>query len=626
MTLGPAAQHSPRAITVAQLCRDAASDVLRRWRTLLLAQAVLKLCALLLLAPMTAAIADVLISFSGSSSVGNTAIAAFIKTVPGMVAVVVLPCLFVATSIFDLAMMLMLIETDGDDRPRSNVWAALAGTLGRVHHLLGVAVAFVSGGTAVILPFVLVGALVYWILLSGTDINYYLDAKPPRFLFAVVIAIALGIAALGACAWLAIRWFFAVPICLLERTGPLESLRVSAVRSCRQSKSIIAAIAAWLLLRFILAGTMLLLLGILNRLALARIHNVTTALWLMAVLLIIDTLAMAIVTALDRIVFAELMSGLYRSSRAGSHEPVAAFERPATQPSHGLLRARGRLVALGLVFSSLVAFATVHAELMASQFGSPQRVFVTAHRAGPLRAPENSLAALRQAIAEGADYAEIDVQLSADGTPFVVHDRDLRRVAGQSTIIAQAHDDELRSADIGSRFSSEFAGERLATLEEFIDAARGHIRLSVELKYYGPDPRLVPCVVQILRDKHSTDQASIISLEYDALRQVRRLDPELRLGYLVAARLGDVTRSDVEFLSVEKRALNRQLQKQAAARGLRIAVWTVNDRDEMVRLLARGAEDLVTDDPAVAIETAKWYRNLDEIELMLLRFRERLSP
>src|SRR5262249_2835558 len=112
-------------------------------------------------------------------------------------------------------------------------------------------------------------------------------------------------------------------------------------------------------------------------------------------------------------------------------------------------------------------------------------VKVTAQRGHARAAPENTLSAVRAAIASGADYAEVDVQQTADGVVVLLHDRDLKRVAGVSRRLDELSYDEVRRLDVGSWFSPAFAGERVPTLVEVIDLCRGRIRLNIELKFFG---------------------------------------------------------------------------------------------------------------------------------------------
>src|SRR5262249_58570925 len=107
---------------------------------------------------------------------------------------------------------------------------------------------------------------------------------------------------------------------------------------------------------------------------------------------------------------------------------------------------------------------------------------VTAHRGSSRDAPENTLAAIRKAIEQGADYAEIDIHLTADGVPVLLHDEDLQRLAG----VARRPDEltlaELQRIDVGSRFSHAFAGEAGPTPAEVIDSTRGRSRPNIQLK------------------------------------------------------------------------------------------------------------------------------------------------
>ena len=97
-------------------------------------------------------------------------------------------------------------------------------------------------------------------------------------------------------------------------------------------------------------------------------------------------------------------------------------------------------------------------------------IVVVAHRGCERLAPENTLSAFRKAIEIGADFAELDVQETVNGVVVVYHDRDLMRLAGDPRRITDLTFAEARKIDLGRRFSPEFAGERIPTLAEVIDA------------------------------------------------------------------------------------------------------------------------------------------------------------
>src|SRR5205807_465231 len=154
------------------------------------------------------------------------------------------------------------------------------------------------------------------------------------------------------------------------------------------------------------------------------------------------------------------------------------------------------------------------------------------------------------------------------------------------------------------------------TLEQFIDAARGHIKLNIELKYYRHrGQHLAEKVVRLLQKHDFTAQAVVTSLSYDALVQVRRLDRRVKTGFIVAAQLGDLTRLDVDFLSINQSLATPELLARAAKHDLGVHVWTIDRRADMLRLLHRGVDNLISDEPALAVEVVAWYQSLSDLEV-----------
>ena len=216
--------------------------------------------------------------------------------------------------------------------------------------------------------------------------------------------------------------------------------------------------------------------------------------------------------------------------------------RSAAPPRH---QSAQRIAALGLCLGIPLA-SVVQAVWSIDEFTMARSVAVTAHRAGSLRAPENTLAALKQAIAEGADYVEIDVQETRDGEVVVLHDADLRRVAGVPTSIWEVRYEDIVDLDVGSWFDPRFSGERIPTLRAFAAAARGRMRINVELKVSGHEVDLARRVIAILRELDMLDEVVLSSLDANILRQVRQTDPTIRIGFIVAAGLGRLAAVDQE--------------------------------------------------------------------------------
>ena len=146
---------------------------------------------------------------------------------------------------------------------------------------------------------------------------------------------------------------------------------------------------------------------------------------------------------------------------------------------------------------------------------------------------------MRQAITDGADFAEIDVQTTADGELVVLHDGDLMRMAGDSRRLRDLTLSQAKELDVGKKFKAEFVGERIPTLAEVIGLSRGRIQLNIELKYNWPDPALAGKVVELLRREVFLTNCIITSLDSAALAEIQRLAPELKSGQIVTASVGE---------------------------------------------------------------------------------------
>ncbi len=122
---------------------------------------------------------------------------------------------------------------------------------------------------------------------------------------------------------------------------------------------------------------------------------------------------------------------------------------------------------------------------------------VIAHRGASMTAPENTMAAIKNAVDAGADWVEIDVQETADGKVVVFHDSDFKRVGGKSLTIWDAQSDQLPGIDIGSWFDPTFSKETTPSLLDVLEVCRDKSGVLIELKYYGHDQNLEQRVIEI---------------------------------------------------------------------------------------------------------------------------------
>ncbi|MDD4096080.1 MAG: glycerophosphodiester phosphodiesterase family protein [Oscillospiraceae bacterium] len=228
---------------------------------------------------------------------------------------------------------------------------------------------------------------------------------------------------------------------------------------------------------------------------------------------------------------------------------------------------------------------------------------ITAHRGSSANAPENTLAAIEKAIEDGADYAEIDVRLTADGNLVLMHDASLERTAGSDEMIWNARWEYLRNLDAGSYFSSEYTGERIPSLEEVMDAASGRIRLNIEIKYSSHTPDLARKVAELIVEKDYVDRCVITSFKYDVLADVKAVSPDIKTGLIVTMPLGRYTAlNHVDFYSLSAVFLSARQADMIHRLGYEIHVWGAKDEQTIRRMVEYGADNIIATDPVLARE------------------------
>jgi glycerophosphoryl diester phosphodiesterase len=298
--------------------------------------------------------------------------------------------------------------------------------------------------------------------------------------------------------------------------------------------------------------------------------------------------------------------------------PDAATAEAPRAPALPKTAAAGVAVIAVLAVIGIALLAVVAA-------GRNQRVSVIAHRGSAATAPENTLAAFRLAVEQGADFVELDVQESADGEVVVVHDADLMRVGRSPLKIWETDAADLRAIDIGSHAGPHFAGERVPTLAEVLAVCKGRSRVIVELKSYGHDRSLEEKVVSIVEAAGAENDTIFMSLNHDMVRTIKQLRPAWRAGVLVATAIGDLTSLGADFLAVEARLATRALVRQAHREGQEVYVWTVNDPAWMLAAMSNGVDGLITDKPDVAREVVARRGGMSDAQRVLVALLVRLG-
>lgn len=225
-------------------------------------------------------------------------------------------------------------------------------------------------------------------------------------------------------------------------------------------------------------------------------------------------------------------------------------------------------------------------------------VVISAHRSNSGDEPENSLPAVKAAIEQGVPSVELDVQLTKDGVAVLNHDYTLKRMAGANAKVSDLTLEELRRLSIGR--DAEGEPVPVPMLEEVLAEAKGRIKLLLDMKPYGAGEPLAREVVRLVQQYEMEQEVYIQSFDGGTLRQIRSLAPEIKIGQILYFALGDLTKLDVDFYTIEQVMLTDQLVKKAHGAGREVWVWTVNSRRNMTEVLKFEIDGIITDYPQLA--------------------------
>ena len=599
----------------AGLAARAWADFRLQWRTSLAFHVLMQLLGVAICTPIVSWIGRRIVLASGEPVISNFDIAAFALSPTGTAFVLVIAA---------LSMSLLLAELAGQSwiaghaiaRHRVTAWSTIAFVLQLLPRLILLSARVFLRLLLLALPFLGAAAAIWFTMLGGHDINYYLAELPPEWQRARSIAVVLvaGYALLAA--WQLARWLYAVPTLVFAGASPTRALADSAdATRGRVVRSVVPLLLWWLVLT---AATIAITWGC-RQLTDSGLDwagiDVRRVLPLVAMYLVVTLVGGLLYGGLLVAGHQFLVTRMYTEQTGGGDwRPPAALE---------INDERSRSLARPVVIATLVLLVAAcgAAWFVASQLDLEPAVAITAHRGASAAAPENTMAAFRAAMEAGATYAELDVQHTRDRQLIVLHDGDVMRMGDDPRKVKELTAAELAAIDIGRKRDAAFAGEHPPTLEQVIDLVRGRMKINIELKYNVADPGLAPAVVDLLRREDFLDQVVITSLDYAALKQVESIEPRLVTGHIVTAAIGNVVRTEADFVSLNAARATPSLVRRAHAAGKDVHVWTVNQPEVMLRMIERGVDNIITDDPALLARVIDERRALGTLQLLGLRLR-----
>ena len=238
-------------------------------------------------------------------------------------------------------------------------------------------------------------------------------------------------------------------------------------------------------------------------------------------------------------------------------------------------------------------------------------MLLLAHRGASADAPENTLAAFQEAVSQGADGVELDAMVCGSGEVVVCHDEHLERLAGLPWQVRTTSWWKLQQADVGSRLG--FAPARIPLLEEVLDALPSHFLVNIELKCdHVDDGGLSQKVAELVTRRGLGERVVISSFNPLCLFRTAAAAPSLRRGFLIDPDKRWAPQAYVVSPLVSSHSVHPSHEDCTPERveewhrkGLRVAVWTVDEPERARALKEMGVSYLITNKPRAIREALR---------------------
>ncbi|WP_151736430.1 glycerophosphodiester phosphodiesterase ['Paenibacillus yunnanensis' Narsing Rao et al. 2020] len=253
------------------------------------------------------------------------------------------------------------------------------------------------------------------------------------------------------------------------------------------------------------------------------------------------------------------------------------------------------------------------------------RVYTIAHRGASGYAPENTMPAFELALGMKADSVELDIHLTKDGIPVVIHDDTVNRTTNGKGYVKNMTLQQIEQLDAGSWFNEaypmfareSYAGVRIPTLEQVFETFGKELHYVLEIKAPKPDRNIESIINDLIIEYDLEDEVAIHSFSASSLRKFHKLNPDIPLYQLIwydytAARVSDSFLADVKTYAVgigpNFQSISATYVAQVRKAGLKVIPYTVNYQVNMDKAYLWGVDGVYTNYPDRFLEVIETNR------------------
>ena len=261
---------------------------------------------------------------------------------------------------------------------------------------------------------------------------------------------------------------------------------------------------------------------------------------------------------------------------------------------------RKKLKSLVACISIVLIIVLGHAGYQMFSTELNKNALIIAHRGYVWEGVENSIEALEGAARARADYVEVDILLTKDNKFVVMHDYNLKRLAGINKKVKDMNFDEV----VGLTIRQGDFVSHIPSFEEFVKRAKElNMKLLVELKPHGGEPEnYAELFINEMKRLNVDRTYKAMSGNLEIMEEIETLAPEIETGHIIALQFGVFADENVDFFVIEDFTFNDILNNDAKEKGKDIFVWTINDSETITKYLHKSVEGIITDYPDLVAE------------------------
>lgn len=241
------------------------------------------------------------------------------------------------------------------------------------------------------------------------------------------------------------------------------------------------------------------------------------------------------------------------------------------------------------------------------KFHSADGFFVIAHRGASIDAPENTMPAFKRAHSLRADMIELDVLLTRDSIPVVLHDDTLNRTTSGTGSVSNIFFRELQELDAGLWFSDKYKDTRIPSLQTVLRWAKDRISVNIEIKGSndgGKKSEVEEAVFELVNQYAMREHVVISSFSCDAIKRVKKISPQIATAYLNSEYSFGTPRNYEKMLKCGANGINlkpwqmkKDLMDRLKDHEIPVWIYTINEEIMMRDVIRKGATGIFTDRP-----------------------------